>query len=313
MVTSVEECAEIMGAESTSTMTQRSTKAAKVGEFPGCQYCERSMSHAEWRRFGSCWSCGWKKFVVWCAQCDDWIRLVTDSEAAAKECRQCQVAVRRSRYFCQRCTYPHTQCECPKKQEEIDNGEPCRYPSCSGCGKPRERPREEHAFKEYVCFSCRQKQGVRICDVCHVEKKQEDYGPEKWHHMKSDGHTAVCLHCAAMLECSACKEKHAPEQLKSFAKGKVHLCGKCEGNGYGPRALETHQCGHCSFAGGSGKFHKKSIEHASSAGTPNKGLQCTASPNLGHLYNAPAVSPFSDQSVPASCQGDRGLQTAIAC
>ena len=109
-----------------------------------------------------------------------------------------------------------------------------------------------------------------------MEKKQEDYGPEKWHMMISREDTAVCLDCAAKLKCSACEEKHAPDQLKSFSKDKIHLCGKCEGLGYGPRALETHQCGHCTFAGGSGKFDKKSIENAASKGTPKKCLQCKA-------------------------------------
>ena len=94
--------------------------------------------------------------------------------------------------------------------------------------------------------------------------------------MKSDGHKAVCMECAAKLQCSAYKEKHAPDQLKSFSKGKIHLCGKCEGNGYGPRALETHQCGHCTFAGGSGKFDIKSIYNAANKRTPKKCLQCSA-------------------------------------
>ena len=94
--------------------------------------------------------------------------------------------------------------------------------------------------------------------------------------MKTLGHKAVCMECAAKLECSACKEKHAPDQLKSFARGKVHLCGKCEGNGYVPRALETHHCGQCPFAGGSGKFHKESIKNANKTGHRKKCLQCKA-------------------------------------
>ena len=105
-------------------------------------------------------------------------------------------------------------------------------------------------------------------------KKQEDYDKKKWNHMKSDGHKAVCMECAAKLECSACKEWNAPDQLNSFSKGKIHLCGQCEENGYGPRALETHQCGHCSFAGGSEKFDKQSINNASKQGSLKKCLHC---------------------------------------
>ena len=127
-----------------------------------------------------------------------------------------------------------------------------------------------------VCQPCRNTQGAQTCDDCLREKRQEDYDEKKWNHMKSDGRKAVCRDCAAKLQCSACKAKHAPDQLKSFARGKVHLCGKCEGDGYGPRALETHQCGHCSFAGGSGKFDKKAIKNASSQGSQKKCLQCKA-------------------------------------
>ena len=219
-------------------------------------------------------------------------------------------------------------CKCLNKMRKTDTttvtgglhdgeGETCRYPPCSSCGKPREDKREEHAFQKYVCLRCRKTRGAQTCEFCLQEKRQDEYNEKKWHNMKTLGHKAMCKDCAAKLECSACKEKHAPDQLKSFSKGKVRLCGKCEGNGYGPRALETHQCAHCSFVGGAGRFDKKSLEHAAQRGSPKKCLQCSAekpsnprphmadrdTPNLGHLYNAPAVSPFSDQSVPSSCQG----------
>ena len=236
---------------------------------------------------------------------------MAESEAAAKTCLQCQVTVQRSRYFCSNCGTAHTHCECvdcascgkrrdtdckcAERREKIDNGEcrdepcktdtttvvggrdggegeTCRYPPCSSCGKPREVRRAEHAFKPYMCLSCRKTQGVQICDMCLEEKRQDDYDKKKWNHMMSDGDKAVCMDCAAKLECSACKEEHAPDQLKSCSKGKVRLCGKCEGNGYGPRALETHQCAHCTFAGGSGRFDKKSIENAAQQGSPKKCL-----------------------------------------
>ena len=109
-------------------------------------------------------------------------------------------------------------------------------------------------------------------------KKKEDYDSIKWKNMKTkkraEKEKAVCSKCAAKLECSVCKEWHAPDQLKSFSKGKIHLCGKCEGLGHGPRALETHRCGHCSFAGAYGKFDQDSIKNASRHGSPKKCLQC---------------------------------------
>ena len=275
----------------------------------------------------ACAACMTSDLEAWCAQCGAWRRLVAESEAAAKTCLQCQVLLKPSRYLCQSCGDVYAVCECRDEPCKTDTttvvggrdggeGETCRYPPCRSCGNPREVRRAEHAFKPYMCLSCRQTQGVQICHMCLVEKKQDDYDKKKWNHMMSDGHTAVCKDCAAKLECSACKEKHAPDQLKSFSKGKVRLCGKCEGNGYGPRALETHQCAHCSFVGGAGKFDKKSFENAAQRGSPKKCLQCSAekpwnprahmaertSPDLGHLYNAPAVSPFSAQSVPSRCQ-----------
>ena len=114
-----------------------------------------------------------------------------------------------------------------------------------------------------------------VIDLCE-EKMQEDYDKKKWHNMKTRGDKAVCLACAAKLECSACKETHAPDQLKRFSRGRLHLCGKCEGLGYGPRALETHRCGHCTFAGGSGKFDQKSIKNANERGHRKICLQCKA-------------------------------------
>ena len=128
IVTLAEQCAEIMGAASMATMTSPSTEAAKLGQFPGCNECEGSLSLMEQRRRGSCFSCWCKRFIVWCVECDDWRRLVADSEAAAKKCSECRVTVQRSRYFCQGCGNPHTDCE-------------CRYPPCAACGTPREKRR----------------------------------------------------------------------------------------------------------------------------------------------------------------------------
>ena len=146
--------------------------------FPSCTYCERNVSQLEWRRVGSCWGCWWQRFVVWCSECTAWKPLEVDSEVAAKTCLQCRVTVQRSRYFCDRCMRAHTHCECAEKKRKNNNGE-CRRPSCAVCGKSRARPKEEYAFKKYVCQACRNTQGAQTCGECLQEKKQEDYDEKK--------------------------------------------------------------------------------------------------------------------------------------
>ena len=108
------------------------------------------------------------------------------------------------------------------------------------------------------------------------KKIRADYDQCKWSNIRDKGYKAECLDCAAKLKCSACNEKHAADQMTSAPRSTIRICRGCEGRGYGPRALETHQCGHCSFAGGAEKFDKKSIKKANERGHRKKCLQCKA-------------------------------------
>ena len=172
-------------------MPSRDAEAATGLTRPWCDCCMRSLSRTEGPQdLYACRACDWKRWVVWCARCDAWRRLVEESEAAAKTCLQCQVLLQPSRYFCQSCGNTYAMCECLNKKRKTDTttvmgglhdgeGEKCRYPPCSSCGNQRERPREEHAFEKHVCLSCRKTQGAQTCVDCLQEKKQEDHDEKK--------------------------------------------------------------------------------------------------------------------------------------
>jgi len=193
-------------------------------------------------------------------------------------------------YFCQSCNHTYEFCKClPKKKKKKKKTDTttvmgalhdglCRL--CIVCGEHKDPKlgRSLVGSSRFICRTCEESAcgATLLCAECDEEKIRADYDQCKWSNIRDKGYKAECLDCAAKLACSACKEKHAPDQLKSFSKGKIHLCGKCEENGYGSRALETHHCGHCTFVGGSGKFDIKSIYNATSRGAAKKCLQCKA-------------------------------------
>ena len=78
---------------------------------------------------------------------------------------------------------------------------------------------------------------------------------------------------AGKIPCSVCKKRTLQTELGYCDGFQVFLCTTCHFNGYWFNALETHQCGHCDFAGGSLRFDLRSLK-ASQEGALKKCLRC---------------------------------------
>lgn len=253
-----EQCVEIMGAQAMAAMPSRDAEAATDLRHPWCEYCMRSLSCLERRnlRVGACDACYWKRFAVWCAQCDAWRPLVAESEAVAKLCPKCQVLVQPSRYFCQSCGDPHAACECPKEdsqglltEEKAASREEKttkkRKRLCTECGK--------HYFSTDWCSTQDWENTTGYCErcgmtcsICNITKVKQAYDNTHWDNVKKQSKKHD-----RQPRCQACAD---------MEKNRKFQCARCVANGEKQWFGKDH-------------FHPKDLDNCKQRQTWEK-LQC---------------------------------------